>query len=32
MGKAYEASDQYALAVVVYELLCGELPFQDQPQ
>src|SRR5437763_5701959 len=26
-GKARPASDQYALAVVVYEWLCGELPF-----
>jgi serine/threonine protein kinase len=26
-GKARAASDQYALAVVVYEGLCGELPF-----
>jgi eukaryotic-like serine/threonine-protein kinase len=27
-GKAQPASDQYALAVVVYEWLCGQPPFQ----
>jgi serine/threonine protein kinase len=27
MGKPVAASDQYALAVTVYEWLCGELPF-----
>ena len=28
MGKARAASDQYALGIVIYEWLCGELPFQ----
>ena len=28
VGKAVPASDQYSLAVVVYEWLCGEHPFQ----
>lgn len=28
MGKARTASDQYALGIVIYEWLCGELPFQ----
>lgn len=27
-GNAYPASDQYSLAVVTYECLCGVLPFQ----
>jgi serine/threonine protein kinase len=26
-GKAIPASDQYSLAIIVYELLCGALPF-----
>ncbi len=29
-GKPCFASDQYALAVMVYEWLCGELPFRGQ--
>jgi serine/threonine protein kinase len=29
--KARPASDQYALGVVVYEWLCGEVPFQGDP-
>ncbi len=30
-GEASSASDQYALAVVVYEWLCGRLPFEGSP-
>jgi serine/threonine protein kinase len=30
-GKVTFASDQYALGVVVYEWLCGEMPFQGSP-
>jgi len=30
-GEAASASDQYALAVVVYEWLCGRLPFEGSP-
>src|SRR5215470_2189269 len=30
-GKPRPASDQYALAVVVYEWLCGALPFHGSP-
>src|SRR5579885_2049586 len=29
--KPQRASDQYALAVLVYEWLCGELPFDGSP-
>lgn len=32
MGEAQPASDQYALGVVVYEWLCGTLPFQGSFQ
>jgi serine/threonine protein kinase len=28
MARAVRASDQYALAIVVYQRLCGELPFR----
>jgi WD40 repeat protein len=31
MGKPVPASDQYALAIMVYEWLCGELPYQGAP-
>jgi serine/threonine protein kinase len=31
LGKPQVASDQYALGVVIYEWLCGELPFQGKP-
>src|SRR5204863_4689989 len=31
LGKAVAASDQYALAVVVYEWLCGSYPFDGLP-
>ena len=30
-GEAFFASDQYALGVMVYEWLCGALPFQGTP-
>ncbi|TMC21807.1 MAG: hypothetical protein E6J34_08560 [Chloroflexi bacterium] len=30
-GKPVPASDQYALAVIVYEWLCGLLPYQGDP-
>jgi len=30
-GKPMPASDQYALAVVVYEWLSGETPFKGSP-
>lgn len=30
-AKAVRASDQYALAIVVYQWLCGELPFRGTP-
>ena len=28
-GRASAATDQYALAVIIYELLCGRRPYQD---
>src|SRR6266568_4801620 len=28
-GKGWKASDQYALATVVYEWLCGTVPFSE---
>ena len=31
MGKPVPASDQYALAIMVYEWLCGALPYQGAP-
>jgi serine/threonine protein kinase len=30
-GKPVRASDQYALAIMVYEWLCGQLPYQGDP-
>jgi serine/threonine protein kinase len=30
-GKPVPASDQYALAIMVYEWLCGQLPYQGDP-
>ncbi len=30
-GRSCPASDQYALGVLVYQWLCGELPFQGSP-
>lgn len=31
LGKPCEASDQYALAILVYSWLCGRLPFEGSP-
>ena len=30
-GRPVRASDQYSLAVIIYEWLCGQLPFQGSP-
>src|SRR5262249_36553547 len=30
-GKPVPASDQYALVIMVYEWLCGQLPYQGDP-
>ncbi|WP_165423610.1 serine/threonine protein kinase [Ktedonosporobacter rubrisoli] len=31
-GKLHSASDQYGLAITIYEWLCGELPFVGTPE